>query len=100
MVLNENDMYNIIFKTIQQKPGEKTAITLIRNTFDVIVKKNKDVIDTQEICDDVLNCFDYYNSFVKEKRMNLPIIGDTYYNMVVIVINALVGEMLNEKRSN
>ena len=96
MVLSEDDMYNIIFKTIQQKPGEKTAMTLIRNTFDIIIKKNQSVIDTQEICDDVLNCFDYYNDFIQEKQMNLPIVGETYYNMVVIVINALVGEMLNE----
>lgn len=100
MVLNEDDMYNIIFKTIQQKPGEKTAMILMRNTFNMIVKKNQGMIDTQEICDDVLNCFDYYNNFIKEKKMNLPIIGETYYNMVVITINALVGEMLNEKRSS
>jgi len=96
MVLDENDMYNIIFHTIQQKPGEKTAMVLMRNVFNMIVKKNQGIIDTQEICDDVLNCFDYYNDFVNEKNLIVPIIGETYYNMVVVVINALVGEMLNE----
>ena len=97
MVLNENDMYNIIFKTIQQKPGELTAMTLMRNACQAITDKVEGGIDTQEICDDVLNCFDYYNDFIKEKKMNLPIVGETYYNMVVVVINALVGEILNER---
>lgn len=97
MVLNENDMYNIIFKTIQQKPGELTAMTLMRNACQAITDKVEGNIDTQEICDDVLNCFDYYNDFIKEKNMNLPVVGETYYNMVVVVINALVGEILNER---
>lgn len=97
MVLTENDMYNIIFQTIQQRPGENTATTLMRNTCNAIVEKNSGLIDTQEICDDVLNCFDYYNDFIKEKNMNLPIIGETYYNMVVVVLNALIGEILNER---
>ena len=100
MVLNENDFYNIIFQTIQQKPGEKTAMVLMRNTCDMIVKKNQGEIDTQEICDDVLKCMDYYNDFINEKKMNLPIIGETYYNMVVVVLNALIGEILNEKRED
>ena len=64
MVLNENDMYNIIFKTIQQKPGELTAMTLMRNACQAITDKVEGNIDTQEICDDVLNCFDYYNDFI------------------------------------
>ena len=100
MVLNENDMYNIIFKTIQQKPGEHTATTLMRNTCQAITDKVEGGIDTQEICDDVLNCFDYYNDFIKEKKLNLPIMGETYYNMVVVVLNALIGEILNEREKN
>ena len=97
MVLKENDIYNIVFDTIQQKPGEHTATTLMRNACQAITDKVEGGIDTQEICDDVLHCFDYYNDFVKEKKMNLPIIGETYYNMVVVVLNALIGEILNER---
>lgn len=100
MVLNENDMYNIVFQTIQQKPGDKTAMVLMKNSCNMITKKNQGIIDTQEICDDVLCCFDYYNDFINEKKLNLPIIGETYYNMVVVVLNALIGEILNEKESN
>lgn len=97
MVLTENDMFNIVFTTIQQKPGEETALILMRNTCQAITDKVQGGIDTQEICDDVLNCFDYYNDFVNEKNMNLPIIGETYYNMVVIVLNALIGEIINDR---
>lgn len=96
MVLNEDDMFQIVFDTIRENPGEKTAITLMKNSCKTIIKKNNGPIDTQEICDDVLNCMTYYNDFINEKGMNLPVIGDTYFNMVVIVLNALIGEMLNE----
>ena len=97
MVLTEDDMFNIVFYTIQKNPGELTAMTLMRNVCQVITDKAKGGIDTQEICDDVLNCFDYYNDFIKEKKMNLPVIGETYYNMVVVVLNALIGEILNDR---
>lgn len=97
MVLTEDDMFNIVFATIQQKPGEKTALELMRNTCQAITDKAQGGIDTQEICDDVLNCFDYYNDFINDKNLNLPVIGETYYNMVVVVLNALIGEILNER---
>lgn len=97
MVLNQNDMRHIVFSTINDKPGEKTATTLMRYSCAKIVEKANGPIDTQEICDDVLECMDYYNDFVKEKNIKAPIIGDHYYNMVVIVLNALIGEILNER---
>lgn len=96
MVLTEDDIFNIVFYTIQQKPGEKTATTLMRNVCQGIVDKNKGMIDTQEILDDVINCFNYYNDFVEEKKMNLPIIGETYYSMAEITLNAAIGEILND----
>ena len=97
MVLNENDIFNIVFNTIRQNPGEHIATTLMRNACQGILDKNEGTIDTQEICDDVLNCFDYYNDFIKEKNLNLPIIGETYYNMVVVVLNAIIGEIINDR---
>lgn len=92
MVLNENDMYNIIFKTIQQKPGKLTPITLMRSTCQAIADKVEGEIDSQEICDDVCDCFDYYNDFVKEKKMNLPYVDKIYYEMVVEQLNRIYKE--------
>ena len=100
MVLTKNDMRNIVFATINEKPGEQTAMTLMRKCCGKIAEKAIGPIDTQEICDDVLECMDYYNDFVNEKNMNLPIIGENYYNLVVVVLNALMGEILNERKSS
>ena len=99
MVLSNNDMRNIVFATINEKPGEKTAITLTRKACGKIVEKakGKGQIDTQEIMDDVIECLNYYNDFVKEKNMELPIVGDTYFTLIELTLNALIGEILNER---
>lgn len=87
-------MLSIVFETIKENPGDETAITIMQKCCDKIVEKNNGRnIDTQEICDDVCNTMDYYNDFVKEKKLTLPIIGNHYYNMVVIVLNAIIGEI-------
>lgn len=104
MVLNENDFYNIIFQTIQQKPGDEIAMILMKNTCDEISKKNKGFSDEDEIYEevynDVLSCFNYYNAFVEEKKMPLPIISDWYYSMVDIILKGLKGDVINEKESD
>ena len=96
MVLDDNDMLNITFEVIKEQPGDKTAFELMQKCCHKIKEKVNSQIDTQEICDDVCNCMDYYNDFVQQKNIQAPIIGENYYNMVVIVLNALIGEVLNE----
>lgn len=98
MVLNEDDMFQIVFDTIREKPGEKTAITLMKNVCEKIKEKGSLIDDTNQICDnvcdDVINCMTYYNDFINEKKMNLPVIGETYFSMVKIILEAINGEML------
>lgn len=100
MVLTENDFFNIVFDTIRENPGEKTAMTLMRKCIQQIQKKVNTTIDTQEICDDICDCMDYYNDFIAAKKLKMPVIGEGYYSMVVLTINALVGEILNEQERN
>lgn len=97
MVLTENDFFNIVFDTIRENPGDKTAMILMHKCVQQITKKVNTQIDTQEICDDVCNCMDYYNDFVVSKGLKMPVIGEGYYNMVVLTINALVGEILSRR---
>ena len=61
MVLDDNDMLNITFEVIKEQPGDKTAFELMQKCCNKIKEKVNSQIDTQEICDDVCNCMDYYN---------------------------------------
>ena len=99
MVLSNNDMRNIVFATINEKPGEKTAVTLMQKSCHKIAEKakGKGQVDTQEILDDITECMNYYNDFVAEKNINSPVIGETYFSLVEIILNALIGEILNER---
>lgn len=95
ILLDDVEMANIIFLTIQQhKVGENKIVTdLIKTSLKKIQKK--DIQDTQDICDTVIECFDFYNDFVKEKNMNLPLIQESSYDMIVTLLNNIIGEMIN-----
>lgn len=99
MVLTQNDMLKIVFDVIRENPGDKVPITIMEKTCEKIIEKkkqNKDnnkKIDTQEICDDVCDTISYYNDFIREKNIPLQTISGEYYNMVVIAINAIIGEI-------
>lgn len=94
-LLTDVDMANIIFLTIQKHNGSNTIATDI---VDLVVQKmiaKKDSIDsTQDICDTILECFDLYNAFINEKNMDLPCINDESYDLVVDVLNNIIGEMI------
>lgn len=94
-LLTDVDMANIIFLAIQKHSGSNTIATDI---IDLVVQKmitKKDSIDsTQDICDTILECFDLYNAFINEKNMDLPYINDESYDLVVDVLNNIIGEMI------
>ena len=50
--------------------------------------------DTQEIYDIIIECFDFYNDFIKEKNINLKPIEDGFYELVEIYINDIVKGMV------
>ena len=96
VLLTDAEMMNIIFLAIQQYSKAKNTIgsDIIRMCLDKI--RQKDVKDTQDICDTVLECFDLYNAFVKEKNMDLPLMHEDFYDMIVMLINSIIiGEMSN-----
>ena len=95
ILLDDVEMANIIFLTIQQhKAGENKIVTdLIKTSLKKV--QEKDIQDTQDICDTVIECFDFYNDFVNEKNMNLPLIQESSYDMIVALLNNIIGEMIN-----
>lgn len=96
-LLTNIEMANIIFLAIQQYKGNENHIVtdIVRLTVKQILKKDIKIDDIQDVCDTVLECFDLYNAFIQEKNMNLPLINDESYDMIVNVLNNLIGEMIN-----
>ena len=96
-LLTDVEMANIVFLAIQQhKNNENRIVTdIVGLTVRQILKKDIQITDVQDVCDTVLECFDLYNSFIKERNISLPLINDEAYNMIVDVLNNILGEMIN-----
>ena len=83
ILLTDVEMANIVFTDIISLSLKKI------NQKEVYIK------DMQDVCDTLMECFDLYNAFVKEKNMNLPLIQESSYDMVVVLLNNAIGEMIN-----
>lgn len=96
-LLSDVEMANVVFLAIQHhKSNEnKIATDIVDLAIKQILKKKIQVDDTQDICDVVFDCFDLYNSFVNEKNIQAPLIDDTSYDLIVSILNNIVGEMIN-----
>lgn len=100
MVLNDNDYFKMVLEVLKDdNTSHELAKQLCSKVFDKIGDKigGNDVIDTQEICDDVFNCFDYYNDFVTSKNINVALIEDCDYDNVVLGINFAIEVLKNEE---
>lgn len=92
MVLTEDDMFNISFDVVRdQNSKEHPAHSVCNKAFQAILKTvNRDeeiIIDTVEIYEDIIDCFDYYNDFVTEKKIPVPLIDESYYLILADAIN-------------
>ena len=96
-LLTDAEMANIVFLAIQQYKGNENRIAtnIVGSVIKQILKKEVHIDDTQDICDIVFDCFDLYNAFVKEKNIQAPLIDDSSYDLIVDILNNIVGEMIN-----
>lgn len=97
ILLTDVEMANIVFIAIQNyKNNENKIVTdIISLSLKKINQKEVYIKDMQDVCDTLMECFDLYNAFVKEKNMNLPLIQESSYDMVVVLLNNAIGEMIN-----
>lgn len=92
-MLNDNDYFSMVLDVLKDNSTSyDVSKALCSKVFEKIGSNLRpgDVVDTQEICDDVLNCFNYYNDFVISKKINVALIEESEYDNVVLGINFAV----------
>ncbi len=92
-MLNDNDYFKMVLEVLKDNSTSfDVSKELCSKVFEKIGDNLNpgDVVDTQEICDDVLNCFNYYNDFVTSKNIDVALIEESEYNNVVMGINFAV----------
>lgn len=96
MLLSDEEQFNIILTTIYdyQEGVNDIAIIMVEKICSQLIDSINQPTDTQEIYDIIIECFDFYNDFIKEKNINLKPIEDGFYELVEIYINDIVKGMV------
>lgn len=94
MLLTDEEHFAIILSAISDyTPGENDiAILIVEKVSTQLSHLVDKQFSTQDIYDEVVECFDFYNDFVKEKNIDLKIIVDEMYELVLEYLNMIVEE--------
>ena len=94
MLLSDEEHFAIILSAIRDyTPGESDIAILIVEKVSTQLRSLVDKrFSTQDIYDEVAECFDFYNDFVKEKKLDLKQIDDGLYELVIEYLNMIVEE--------
>lgn len=96
MLLSDDDRLEITLGTILEHNEDLNDVPMIiidRVCKQIIKSVNKQ-IDTQEIYDEIIECFNYYNDFVIEKNIvELPIVDEGFYELCEVFLNDAIKEV-------
>ena len=94
MMLTANEHLTIILSAIRDyQPGENDIpILIVEKVCNQIPNSVDNQISTQDIYNEVEECYNFYNDFIKEKNVNLKVIEEGYYELVKEYLNIIVEE--------
>ena len=94
MLLSDEEHFTIILSAIRDyTPGETDiAILIVEKVSNQLSGLVNQQFSTQDIYDEVVECFDFYNDFIKEKKIDLKPIDDDIYELVLVYLNMIVEE--------
>ena len=94
MLLSDNEHLTIILSAIRDyKPGENDiAILIVEKVSQQIIDLVDKQFNTQDIYNEVEECFDFYNAFIKERNVDLKPIEEGFYELVKEYLNMVVKE--------
>lgn len=95
MILTPNEHFTIILSAIRDyQPGETDIpILLCEKISNQLSESIDSQIDTQDIYDEVEFCFNLYNDFIKERDIDLQLIDEGFYQLVMVYLNMINKEM-------
>lgn len=99
MLLDDNERLALIINSIRNyHEGENDIGVLIvyevtQSILSIVTQK----FDTQDLYDEISECFTLYNTFIDAKDIDLPMIEEKMFTQVVDIINEIV-EINNDNR--
>ena len=99
MLLDDNERLALIINAIRNyHEGENDiGVLIVYEVTQSILSIVTQQFDTQELYDEIAECFTLYNTFIVAKDIDLPMIEDEMFAQVVDIINEIV-EINNDNR--
>ena len=99
VLLDDNERLALIINAIRNyHEGENDiGVLIVYEVTQSILSIVTQQFDTQELYDEIAECFTLYNTFIVAKGIDLPMIEDEMFIQVVDIINEIV-EINNDNR--
>lgn len=94
-LLKDADQFSIILSSIRDyKEGENDIpILIVEKISEQLIDSLNKQISTQDILDEVTECYDFYNNFIKHNDVDLNQISEDWYDLVEVYLNEVVKEV-------
>lgn len=98
MLLSDEEHFTIILSAIRDYEEGVTdiAILIVEKVVAQIITCVDTQFTTQDILDEIEEIFNFYNDFIKEKKIDMKIIPDEMVDLVSIYINEVIQECWTE----
>lgn len=92
MLLTDEERFVIILSAIRdyEKGTNDIGIIIVEKIANQIMNSINIDFDTQQILDEIIETFNYYNDFVTEKNIDMQKIPDSMIDLVEHYINEIV----------
>ena len=96
-LLSDEEKFSIVLASIRDyNEGENDiAILIVEKLTKQLIDSINNQIDTQDILDEVIECYNLYNDFIEQKNVNLKTIPPEWYELSEIYMNQVVEEVKN-----
>lgn len=95
MILSNEEHFTIVLSAVRdyQEGKNDIPILIVEKVTNQIKESLDKQIDTQDIYDEIVEVFDYYNDFIDKKGVDLKKIQDDFYEVTKEYLNQIVEEI-------
>lgn len=96
-LLSDEERFGIVLASIRDyNEGENDIpILIVEKLTKQLIDSINHQIDTQDILDETIECYNFYNDFIEQKNINLKTIPEEWYELSEIYMNQAVEEVNN-----
>ena len=94
MLLSDEEHFTIILSAIRDyESGIDIGILIVEKVIAQIIDCVTVQFTTQDVLDEIIEIFDFYNDFVTEKGIDMKLIPDEMKDLVEIYINEVIKDV-------